>query len=196
MSRKMNHYHAVFIGQGLVWWKIESVCINHGLTEKQDHYEWCGERDRNVRNRLCATVEVIKDPLRGYCFPVPAAGPKLPQVWRLAGKEKMADVVAFQSLSHVQAVCDPMGCNMPGFPVIYTSWSLLKLMSIESVLPSNHLISSESLMTSNHVISIYSCLQSFQHQGLFQWVDSSHQVAKVLELQHQSFQWIFRVDFP
>ena len=36
-----------------------------------------------------------------------------------------------------------------------------------------------------------------QHQGLFQWVSSSHQVAKVLEfqLQHQSFQWIFRIDF-
>ena len=34
-----------------------------------------------------------------------------------------------------------------------------------------------------------------QHQGLFQWVSSSHQVAKVLEfqLQHQSFQWIFRM---
>ena len=34
-----------------------------------------------------------------------------------------------------------------------------------------------------------------QHQGLFQWVSSSQQVVKVLELQHQSFQWIFRVDF-
>ena len=36
-----------------------------------------------------------------------------------------------------------------------------------------------------------------QHEGLFQWVCSSHQVAKVLELQlqHQSFQWIFKVDF-
>ena len=33
-----------------------------------------------------------------------------------------------------------------------------------------------------------------QHQGLFQWV-GSNQVAKVLELQLQSFQWIFRVDF-
>jgi len=35
-----------------------------------------------------------------------------------------------------------------------------------------------------------------QHQGLSQWVSSSHQVAKVLEfqLQHQSFQWIFRTD--
>ena len=36
-----------------------------------------------------------------------------------------------------------------------------------------------------------------QHQDRFQWVSSSHQVAKVLEfqLQHQSFQWIFRTDF-
>ena len=34
-----------------------------------------------------------------------------------------------------------------------------------------------------------------QHQGLFQWVGSLHQVAKLLELQHQSFQWIFRTDF-
>ena len=36
-----------------------------------------------------------------------------------------------------------------------------------------------------------------QHQGLFKWVSSSHQVAKVLEfqLQHQSFQWILRTDF-
>ena len=36
-----------------------------------------------------------------------------------------------------------------------------------------------------------------QHQGLFQWVSSSHQVARVLEFQpqHQSFQWIFRTDF-
>ena len=35
------------------------------------------------------------------------------------------------------------------------------------------------------------------HRGLFQWVSSSHQVAKVLEfqLQHQFFQWIFRTDF-
>ena len=35
-----------------------------------------------------------------------------------------------------------------------------------------------------------------QHQGLFQWVSSLHQVGKVLELQlqHQWFQWIFRVD--
>ena len=45
----------------------------------------------------------------------------------------------------------------------------------------------------------FSCLQFSQHQVLFKWGSSSHQVAKVLELQlqHQSFQWIFRTDwFP
>ena len=37
-------------------------------------------------------------------------------------------------------VSDPMDCSMPGFPVHYHSWNLRKLMSIESVMPSNHLI--------------------------------------------------------
>ena len=48
----------------------------------------------------------------------------------------------------------------------------------------------------SHLLSPASppALNLSQPQGLFQWV-SSHQVAKVLELQHQSFQWIFRVDF-
>ena len=48
---------------------------------------------------------------------------------------------------------------------------------------------------SSSVIPFSSCPQSFPAQGLFQWVSSSHGMAKVLELQHQSFQWIFRVDF-
>ena len=34
-----------------------------------------------------------------------------------------------------------------------------------------------------------------QYQGIFQWVSSSYQVAKLLKLQQQSFQWIFRIDF-
>ena len=50
---------------------------------------------------------------------------------------------------------------------------------------------------SSSVIPFSSCLQSFQDQDLFQWVSSSHEVAKILELhlQYQSFQWIFRTDF-
>ena len=47
------------------------------------------------------------------------------------------------------------------------------------------------------VIPSPSAFNLSQHRGLFQWVRSSHQVAKVLELQlqHQFFQWIFRIDF-
>ena len=50
---------------------------------------------------------------------------------------------------------------------------------------------------SSFVVSFSCCLNLSQHQGLFQWVSSSHQVAEVLEfqLQHQSFRWKFRTDF-
>ena len=50
-----------------------------------------------------------------------------------------AVVVDVQSLSHVR-LCYPMDCNTPGFSVLHCLQSLLKLMSIESVMPSNHLI--------------------------------------------------------
>ena len=50
---------------------------------------------------------------------------------------------------------------------------------------------------SSSAVPFSSCLQSFPDQGLFQWVSSSYRVPKVLklQLQHQSFQWIFRTDF-
>ena len=67
---------------------------------------------------------------------------------------------------------------------------LLKLMFIESVMPSNRLILCCPLLLPSPLFNLS------QQQGLFKWVSSSHQVAKILELQlqHQSFQWIFRTD--
>ena len=95
-----------------------------------------------------------------------------------------------QSLSHVQLYKTPWIAACQASLSITNSWSLLILMSIESMMPSiqpSHPLSSPSPPTFN----------LSQHQGLFQGVNSSHQVAKVLEfqLQHQSFQWIFRTDF-
>ena len=80
----------------------------------------------------------------------------------------------------------PHGCQVS--LSITHSQSLLKLISTESVMLSNHLI---LLSPSPPTFSLS------QHQGLFQWVSSLHQVAKVLEfqLQHRSFQWILRTDF-
>ena len=69
--------------------------------------------------------------------------------------------------------------------------SALKLMSIESVMLCNYL----TLCSPTPHFSFAFSLS--QHQGLFQWVGTLPQVAKVLALQlkHQSFQWIYRVDF-
>ena len=71
--------------------------------------------------------------------------------------------------SHVR-IFTPIKCSKLGFLSITNSGSLLKLVFIESVMPSSHPI-------------LFSCFNLSQDQGLFQWVSSSHQVARVLELQ-------------
>ena len=94
---------------------------------------------------------------------------------------------------------DPVDCSTPGFLSIANSQSLLKLLSIESVMPSNHLILCLPLLLLPSAFpstTFSSCLQPFFSITVFsQWVSSSHQMVKILELQHQSFQWIFRIDF-
>ena len=85
-------------------------------------------------------------------------------------------------------LCNPMDYSMPGFPVHH---QLLE--------PSQtHVHWVGDAIQPSHPLSFPSppAFNLSQHQGLFQWVSSSHQVAKVLEfqLQHQSFQWIFRTD--
>ena len=85
---------------------------------------------------------------------------------------------------------DPMDCSMPGFPVYhqFPEPTQTHLHYISDAIQPSHPLLSPSPPSFN----------LSQHQGLFQGVNSSHQVAKVLEfqLQHQSFRWIFRPDFP
>ena len=94
-----------------------------------------------------------------------------------------------QSLSPVQFLATPWTEARQATLSFIISLSLFKLMSIESVMPCNHLILCHPLLLPSIFPSI--------RLSFLQWVGSSHQVAKVLELQlwHQSFQWIFKVDF-
>ena len=99
----------------------------------------------------------------------------------------LVTVVNFQSLSRVWP-CNSMN-HSTGFPVLHNLSELAKThvhWVSDTIQPSHPLPYSSP-----------SALNLSQHQGLFQWVNSSHQMAKVLELrlQHQSFWWIFRVDF-
>ena len=87
------------------------------------------------------------------------------------------------------ALCNPMDCSMPGFPVLHYLPEFAK----------THVHWVNNVIQPSHPLSLPSplALSLSQNQGLFQWVSSPHQVATVLDLQlqHQSFQWIFRVDF-
>ena len=98
--------------------------------------------------------------------------------------------VQFNSVTRSRpTLCDPMDCSMPGLPVHHQLPVLAQIHvhQFSDAIQPSHPLSSPSLPTFN----------LSQQQDLFQWVSSSYHMAKVLEfqLQHQSFQWIFRTDF-
>ena len=98
-------------------------------------------------------------------------------------------MIRFSSVTQLcLTLCDPMECSTPGLPVHHqlTEFIQTHVHWVCDAIQPCHPLSSPSTPTFN----------LSQHQGLFQWVGSLHQVAKVLEfqLQHQSFQWIFRTD--
>ena len=85
---------------------------------------------------------------------------------------------------------DPMDCSTPGF--------LFHHQHLGLVYPHVHRVG-DAIQSSHSLSSSFPpAFNLSQPQGLFQWVSSSHEVAKILELQlqHQSYQCIFRNDFP
>ena len=101
---------------------------------------------------------------------------------------------SISSFSHFRSVaqscptlCDPMDYSMLGFPVHHQLPELTQT-HVHRV--------GDAIQPSHPLSSSPPAFNISQHQGLFQWVHSSHQVAKVLEfqLQHRSFQWMFRTD--
>ena len=86
-------------------------------------------------------------------------------------------------------LCDPMNFSTPSLPVHHQlpECTQAHVHWVGDAIQSSHPLLSPSPPAPN----------PSQHQSLFQWVNSSHQVAKVLEfqLQHQSFQWTRRTDF-
>ena len=94
-----------------------------------------------------------------------------------------------QSLSHVQLFVTPMDCSTAGFPVLHhlPEFTQTHVHWVSDAIQPSHLLSFSPLPA----------LNLSQHQGLLKWVSPLHQVAKVLEfqLQHQTFQCVFRTDF-
>ena len=107
----------------------------------------------------------------------------------LDGKRRARYSVQFSSVTQLcPTLCDPYNRSTPGLLVHQQLPGLTQthVRWVGNAVQPSHPLSSPFPPAPN----------PFRHQSLFQWVDSSHQVAKVLEFQlwHQSFQWIFRTD--
>ena len=98
-------------------------------------------------------------------------------------------VSTVQLLSHIR-LCDPMNCSTPGLPVHHQlpEFTQTDVHRVGDAIQPSHPLSSPFPPAFN----------LSQHQGLFQWVSSLHQVAKVSEfqLQHQSFPMNIQDWFP
>ena len=119
--------------------------------------------------------------LRGTCIKTAKVKQIMPQI----------DIISIQFSSVTQScptLCDPMNCSMPGLPIHHQlpESTQTHVHRVGDAIQPSHPLSSPSPPA----------LNLSQHQGLFQWVSSLHQGAKVLEfqLQHQSFQWTPRTD--
>ena len=111
------------------------------------------------------------------------------------GHDWAANTFTFTLLNQFNSVaqscptlCDPMNCTTPGLPVHHQlpESTQTHVHGVGDAIQPSHPLLSPSPPAPN----------PSQHQGLFQWVNSSHEVTKVLEfqLQHQSFQWTPRTD--
>ena len=85
-------------------------------------------------------------------------------------------------------LCNPINCSTPGLPV--------HLQLLEFTQTHVHRVG-DAIQPSHPLSSPFPPAPNpSQHQSLFQWANTSHEVAKVLEfqLEHQSFQWTPRTD--
>ena len=109
----------------------------------------------------------------------------------LCWRTKFPSILFWAQFSSVHelclTLCHRMDCSTPALPVHHQLPEVTK----------THVHWVGDAIQPSHPLSLSSppAFNLSQHQGLFQWVSSSYQVAIVLELQHQSFQWIFRTDF-
>ena len=115
---------------------------------------------------------------------------RIPSVWIVGLAPRQNWLVAPSSVTQsCPTLCDPMDCSTPGLPAHHQLPELIqtRIQWVSGAIQPSH----------PHLSHSPPAFNLSWHQGLFKWISYLYQVAKVLEfqLQHQSFQWIFRTDF-
>ena len=180
----------VWVNSRSWWWTGGLASCNswcHKESDTTERLNWERQQDtieeREGRNRypvmrssLFSTAKANKTPvlfgkstrLAYDSMPIPAL------LWIIA-----ATVLAIVQLLNRVWLCSLMDCSTSGFPVLHylLAFAQIHVRWVSDAIQSSHPLSTPSPPA----------LSLSQHQ----WFSSLHQVAKVVELQHQSFQWIF-----
>ena len=151
------------------WWDRWDNCYSHSCSNRQK---------RGDAHMFIAVLKFIQVQVCRPTF-------KASEQFSMAQFYPLGCQLLLFSCCHVQLSATPWTAAHQASLSFTISWHLLKLMFIESMVPSNHLILCFPLLLLPSI---------FPASGL---LDSLNQVVKALELyfQHQPFQWIFRVDF-
>ena len=168
----------------------EYIMWNAGLDEAQAGVKIARRNINNLRYADDTTLMAeSKEELKSLLMKVKEESEKAGLKFSIQKKKIMASspISSVQLLSRVR-LCDPVDCSTPALPVRHQLPELTQI----------HVHRVGNAIQPSHFLLIPSppAFNPSQHQGLFQWVTSSHRVANVLEfqLQHQSFQWTLRTD--
>ena len=157
---------------------------------------WYNSNNDKVKQHPCHLPYQHKDIKKCYLIAISISN-KLQNIRNFSSKLLLftLNITISQSVSQFSPVaqlclilCDHINRSTPGLPVHH--------QLPESTQTHAHQVG-DAIQPSQPLSSPYPPAPNpSQHQGLFQWVNSSHEVAKVLEfqLQHQSFQWTPRTD--
>ena len=171
--------------------KLYVFYINY--TNLHSHQHWGGDSLFSIPSPAFIICRLLNDSHSDWCYLTVV-------LWDYSFlfnflKHHFSERIFFQcswKVSSVAQSCptlwDPMNHSTPGFPVHH--------QLPESIQTHVHWVG-DAIQPSHPLSAPSPIFNLSQHQGLFKWVSSSHQVAKVLELQlqHQSFQWTSRTDF-
>ena len=182
---EMKNAFDLFISNENIWWQNQWAWtqIDRNLPE------WNAKRKKTEGKHRTEYPRTVGSFQKMF----PMLGLRIPEGEARTGRKKILEVnIGICSCSVAQlclTLCDPMDCSTPGFPVHH---HLLELAQTHVYLGGDAIQPSYPLSS-----PFPPAFNLSQHQGLFQWVSSSHQVTKVLERQpqHQSLQWIFRIYF-
>ena len=157
------------------WTTREAPPVRKAFTKKaRNNMCWYGFGEKGTFDHCCLESKLVQPLWRLVRSFLKILKIELPSVqFSCSG---MSDSLQLHELQHARLLCLPLSPRVCSNSYPLSRWC--------------HLTISSSAPTSF-------AFSLSRHEGLFQWVDSLHQVAKLLELQlqHQSFQWVFRVDF-